>query len=359
MPATSPTPPNGKAPLLSGISIPRATLDTTDANPPVPEGLSAAAIAYIERAQSPNTTRAYENDWSQYDTWCFEEGRDPIPVSPGQLASWAAHLCEAVEPLAPSTIQRKLAAVTSRHRRMTGTKVDGSLAAAVLRAYRADLGHPRPNQAAPVTIDIVRTIVAAIPPTPAGLRDRALVVLGFAAMRRRSELASLDIADVDRVPQGLRVRLRTSKTDRAGRGRWIPVPTGDNPDTCPVRAVTDWLDCLAAHGITGGPLLRRIDHQGRIAGEPDYTGTSAKDHRMTGAGISHAFKSACRRAGLDPAAWSPHGLRAGGATSAAEAGAKAAAIENVGGWSPKSRQVNEYIRQRDEWDDHPMRDVGL
>jgi site-specific recombinase XerD len=327
-----------------------------------PAGLSDAAIDYIARSPAPNTRRAYERDWQQYDSWCAAQGLDPLPTTAGQLASWAAHLCahgRDSTPLAPSTIQRKLAAVTSRHRRMTGARVDGALAGDVLRTYRADQGYPRPRQAAPVTVDLVRAILAAGPDTTVGLRDRALVALGFAAMRRRAELAGLDIADVEFVPQGMRIWLRSSKTDRAGRGRAVPVLNGATPETCPVRAVRDWVDCLAAASISTGPLLRRVDRRGRVAGEPGYTGKSAPGHRMTGAGISHCFKTACARAGLDPAQWSPHGLRAGGATSAAEAGAKAAAIESVGGWSPKSRQVHEYIRQRDEWTDHPMRHVGL
>lgn len=327
-----------------------------------PDGLSSEAAAYIERAQSANTRRAYEKDWEQYDTWCFERGLDPMPVTPGRLASWAAYLCDgnlAGASLAPTTIQRKLAAVTSRHRKMTGTKVDGSLAADVLRVYRRDRGHPRPAQANPVTIDVLQGIVTAVPDTPAGLRDRALIVLGFAAMRRRGELAALDIGDITVVKQGMLVWLRASKTDQAGTGRSVPVLYGTHHKTCPVRAVQEWITCLKDRGITEGPLLRRVDQRGRIAGEPGYNGLSAPGHRMTGAGISHAFKTACRRADLDPAQWSPHGLRAGGATSAAESGAKASAIEAVGGWSPKSRQVHEYIRQRNEWDDHPMRQVGL
>jgi len=210
-----------------------------------------------------------------------------------------------------------------------------------------------------MTVDIVRAIVSALPDGPVGQRDRALTTLGFAAMRRRSELAALDIDDIEFVPHGMRVRLRSSKTDQAGRGRSIPVLPGTAPATCPVGAVREWLTYLAERGITTGPLLRRVDQRGRVAGEPGYAGASAPGHRITGAGVSHCVKAACRRAGLDPARWSPHGLRAGGATSAAEAGATASAIENVGGWSPKSRQVHEYIRQRDEWDDHPMHGVGL
>ncbi|WP_018656298.1 tyrosine-type recombinase/integrase [Actinomadura flavalba] len=282
-------------------------------------------------------------------------------MSPGQLASWAAHLAEGGlgRTLAPSTIQRKLAAVTSRHRKMTGEKVDGSLAADVLRTYRRERGSPRPRRAAPVTVDVLREIVTALPDTAQGSRDRALLVLGFAAMRRRSELAALDIGDVTAVRQGLLVWLRSSKTDQAGHGHEIPLLYGSRHLTCPVRAVQEWIALLRERGVTDGPLLRRVDQRGRVAGEPGYTGRSADGHRMTGAGISHAFKQACARAGLDPERWSPHGLRAGGATSAADAGAKAAAIETIGAWSPRSRQVHEYIRQRDRWDDHPMRDVGL
>jgi integrase len=104
-------------------------------------------------------------------------------------------------------------------------------------------------------------------------------------------------------------------------------------------------------------LLGRLDAKAHIAGEAAFHGNSASGHRMSTNGVASALKRACARAGLEPEDWSAHGLRAGGATSAAEAGAKTAAIEAVGRWAPGSRQAGKYIRQRDEWHDHPLTKV--
>lgn len=104
-------------------------------------------------------------------------------------------------------------------------------------------------------------MITALHAGPAGARDAALLLVGFAAAVRRSELIALDIADLEHRHEGLVVTLRRSKTDQDGTGRQIGLPHGSNPATCPVRNLRTWLELA---DISDGPLFRPIDRHGRI-----------------------------------------------------------------------------------------------
>jgi integrase len=136
------------------------------------------------------------------------------------------------------------------------------------------------------------------------IRDRALLLVGFAAALRRSELVGLDLGDIEHVRQGLVLTLRRSKTDQDGRGRKIGIPFG-RTRWCPVSAFNTW---LAASGITEGAIFRPMDRHGRV-----------HDFRLSGEAVSLVVRQRIAAAGLGPAHYSGHSLRAGLATSAAQA----------------------------------------
>ena len=187
------------------------------------------------------------------------------------------------------------------------------------------------------------------PDALAGQRDRALLVLGFSMMARRSELAALRIGDVRFTDDGLTVLVRSSKTDQDAAGAEVHIPHGVHPDTDPVRVTRAWLDALAEHQVTEGPLLRRINRWGQL-----------QDGGMSGAAVNEAVQRLAVVAGLDGAAdFTAHGLRAGGPTEAAKAGHPTSFIAEHGRWSKTSPQVLEYIRPVDRWRDNPMRGIGL
>lgn len=304
----------------------------------------------IADATPATTRRVYAWQWGRFTAWCAEQGRVPLPATDATLAEYVSHLVDAG--VAPATVEQAIACVRRVHRD-AGYEGRPSTRGArlVLRAYRRDraAGGVRTRQAAPAALDQLRAMVAASDPTtPAGLRDRALLLVGFALMARRSELAALDLADLREVPEGLLVTIRRSKTDQDGRGVEVAVPYGSHPDTCPVRTVRAWRALLAQRGITDGPLLRRVDRHGHIGG------------RLSGDGIRRIVQAAAVRAGLpDADAYSAHSLRAGGATAAARAGVPVATIARHGRWSPTSPVVHGYIRLADRWRDNPMACVGL
>ena len=170
-----------------------------------------------------------------------------------------------------------------------------------------------PDVAEPISVELLRAMIAKLPPTARGKRDHALLLIGFAAALRRSELVALDRSDVAerrRGPGGSNVR--RSKTDQEGAGRRVGVPYGSTPATCPVRALETW--CQAAR-IEEGPLFLTFDRRGRIT-----------PNRLHPSAVNRVVQRSVAATGVSSADYSAHSLRAGLATAAAAAGVSERAI---------------------------------
>jgi integrase len=322
--------------------------------------ISAAAADRLINAAAENTKAAHAWDWAAFTEWCAREGRVPLPATAQTLLDYVTHLIG--HPYAPASIDRAMGSIRAIHAER-GYEDQPSVRPArrILRAYRrqwSDDGN-RVRKATPVKVDSLRAMVDTCDPsTPAGTRDRCVLLLGFGLMSRRSELAGLDIADIAEAPEGLDVLIRRSKTDQEARGRIVPVLAGQHPETCPVRATEAWVRLLAERGITTGALLRPIDRHGRIGTELGAAGHARA--RLTGRAVAEIVRRHAVMAALpDPSGYRGHSLRAGGASSAYEAGAPVAGIAGHGGWAPDSPVVLGYVRAVDKWKNHPMRGVGL
>lgn len=152
-----------------------------------------------------------------------------------------------------------------------------------------------------------------------GIRDHALLLVGFAAALRRSQVASLNVDDIEQTRDGLMVTLRRSKMDQEGAGRCVGVPYGSNPATCPVRAYGAWTE---AAELTKGAVFRPVDPDGNIGSA-----------RITDRGVALVVKRRAELAGMDPSEVSGHSLRAGLAAAAASAGVQERVIAQTTGTS--------------------------
>ncbi len=161
-----------------------------------------------------------------------------------------------------------------------------------------------------------------------GIRDRALVLIGFAAALRRSELVALDVEDLHLESEGVLIHLRRSKTDQTGRGRKVAIPYGRTA-ACPVKAIRLWLD---EADIETGAIFRGVDKAGRVA-------TS----RLTDQSVSLVVKRCVRAIGLPADQYSGHSLRAGLVTSAARAGVSLPKIQEQTGHRSVA-MLTRYIR---------------
>lgn len=329
---------------------PAADLAPAEAAAGIDATISDATRERIDDGMSANTRRAYERQLRRFTDWCTAAGRSALPCSPQTLAEYVASLC--ADGLGPASIEQAIAVIRTAHR-LAGFEhqPDTTAARLVLRSHRRERAEQgtRTRKAPPITLEILRAMIDATPAdTLAGKRDRALLVLGFALMGRRSELAALHIGDVDETDNGLEVLIRMSKTDQDAAGETVAIPRGTHPDTDPVRVVRVWLAALAALGITEGPLLRAVNRHGRPgqAISPD--------------GINKAVRAAAERANVPNAERiTAHSLRAGGATAAYKAGAPVSVIAGHGRWAANSPVVLGYIRAVDKWTDNAMRGVGL
>ncbi len=333
-----------KAPAGKGTAIVAEVVDAGEAGAPLallgPELHSARAFAAA--ALSPRTREAYAYQWQTFVTWCRERGAHPLPAESATLAAYVASRADAGWKVA--SIGLAMTAIRQAHAYAGHEPPNASSdVARVWKGVRRTLGTAQ-RRAAPVVVDELRAIVDAMPAKGLGaVRDRALLVLGFAGAFRRSELVALDVADLVFGSDGLTVSIRRSKTDQEGAGTSIGVPFGGNPDTCPVRAVRAWLDAVA---FVDGAVFRAVDRHGHIR------------ERLDGSEVARIVKRAVRRAGLDPARYSGHSLRAGLATSAAAHGKGDRSIMAQGRWKSRA-MVDRYVRDASLFRDNAAAGIGL
>jgi site-specific recombinase XerD len=261
------------------------------------------ALQFARAEKSDASRRAYRSDFHLFTRWCAARYLSPLPATPAALAAFLA--CEAQRGSKPSSITRRIAGIRHAHL-LAGheSPTRAEMVKATLRGIRRTIG-ASPKRKAPLTADCVRTMAEATPDNMTGLRDRALLLIGFAGAMRRSELVGLDVADVIQTKDGLRLHIRASKTDQERQGATVAITPGSS--TCPIAALKKW---LIAAGIDQGPVFRQMLKGGRVA-----------DGRLSDRAVAEIVKNYAQRIGLDATLFSGHSLRAGFLTSAAQCGA--------------------------------------
>ncbi|MEV0355443.1 site-specific integrase [Nocardia sp. NPDC050697] len=347
---------------------------------------AGALSRYLQAAQSENTVRAYRADWIAWAAWCASEHRQALPADPLDLAVYLAAAADARKhdgrwAFGAATLERKSSAVAAVH---AANGLPSPTRSDVVRMTLRGIRRTRrsaPLRKRPVLLHTLEQLLTCLPapgmPTePARRRDTLLLLTGFAGALRRSELAALRIGDITvhtdhRTGEPVLVlRLPATKTDPTGTAEHrVALPRGNRPPTCPVCAFADWLELRAAdpraplpprdpalhrcHGFTGTdlpgelPLFPAINRHGGIG-----------DRAISGRAVAELVKRYAAKAGLDPALFSGHSLRAGFATQAALGGAADREIMRQGRWS-NPRTVHGYIRTADPLDDNAVTKLGL
>jgi integrase len=282
--------------------------------------ISDEAIRLVEASLSGNTRRAYEADLAHFSAW-----GGSIPASPGTVASYlAAH----AETLSVATLVRRVATLSKAHEaKGFPNPCQSELVRATLKGIKRLRGTAQ-REAKPLLRDDLFLVLDAMGDGPKDVRDRALLLLGFAGGFRRSELVGLDCSDIEPVRQGMIVRLRRSKTDQEGAGRKVGIPHG-RTRYCPVAALNAW---QTVSGIESGPIFRPVDRHSRIHPE-----------RLSGEAVALVIRERLAAAGIEPNGYSSHSLRAGFATSAAQAGVSSVKIRAQTGHSSDA-MLYRYIR---------------
>jgi integrase len=297
------------------------------------QDLAAAALAV-------GTRDAYRRAWRIFAGWCAAQGLGACPALPGTVATWIG--AAALAGRSPSRIAVVLGAVRAAH--MAVGQSDPAAhpqVRMVMAGLRREKGGRCKSKTALVATDrgdgpslLARVVDAIETDTLIGLRDRAILLLGFAAALRRSEIAGLTMADVEPTGRGLLLTIRAGKGDRARRGETVAAPRGRA--RCPVAAVETW---TAAAGITAGPVFVRCD-SGRIGDRP-----------LDGGSIARLVRRRVAAVGLDATQFGAHSLRSGFLTSAAEAGASLWKMKEVSRHK-STAALERYIQRRTLFDQH-------
>jgi len=304
---------------------------STEAPSPAPQSASAVpahlealadrAREYVEAASAPNTRRAYDSDWKHFGSWCRRQGLDQLPPDPQIVGLYITACASGAatsnrKPAAVSSIERRLSAL-SWHYRQLGERLERGdrHIATVLDGIRNIHGRRPVQKEAVLPEDLIAMLETLDRGTLRGLRDRAMLLMGFAGGLRRSEVVGLDVAAdqtedssgwIEILEHGMILTLR-------GKNGWreVEIGRGSSDSTCPVAALETW---LKLGRIAHGPLFRRVTGEGKSVG-PDRLRDQEVARLVKRAAIAAGVRgdlSEGERAGR----FAGHSLRAGLASSA-------------------------------------------
>ncbi|KQY41451.1 MULTISPECIES: tyrosine-type recombinase/integrase [Rhizobium/Agrobacterium group] len=284
-------------------------------------GLADRARGYVEAASSANTRKAYASDWKHFSAWCRRSGLSPLPPHPHTVglyitacASGAAE--RGVKPNSVSTIERRLSSLSWNYaqRGLTLDRKDRHIAT-VMAGIRNSHARPPVQKEAVMAEDIISMVETLDRGSLRGLRDRAMLLVGFAGGLRRSEIVGLDLKAeqtedgrgwIEILNKGMLVTLR-------GKTGWreVEIGRGSSNSTCPIVAVETWIKFAK---LAHGPLFRRVTGQGKAVGS----------ERLNGKEVARLVKRTAMAAGVRgdlseierAFKFSGHSLRAGLASSA-------------------------------------------
>jgi site-specific recombinase XerD len=303
--------------------------------------LQDEAKKHLANSKAENTKRAYRKDWTQFSEWCEKNRFHDLPADPETMVYYITFLGKTLK---ASSIKRKMTAISQRHETAGFTSpTKTALVKGVWDGLQRSIGVKEEGKDA-LWLEDLRKVVEMIPNDRLiGIRNRALLVIGWAAALRRSEIVHLNVEHVDITREGLVLNLVRSKTDQKGEGQEVALPYGSNPNTCPVRLLEDW---LTASGISEGPLFRRIDRHGNLLG------------RLTPQSVRLIVKRCCETVGMDSEKYGAHSLRSGFCSTAAKAGKPEHQIMKQTRHK-RSDSLQRYIKRANLFDDNAAGGIGL
>jgi len=285
----------------------------------------AQLLIHVDGAYAPNTLRAYKSDMLEFIGYCNKTGNSALPADPRTVSEFLMQTIN--QGIKSSTIRRKVSSISAIHRlsSLDDPTKHSEVKITQRKIYR-QLG-TRFDQAYPITKTLLNKLLAACADDLHGVRNRALLSLAYESMRRRSELVSLRVEDIEWVTNGgASILLRKNKTDQHGCGKWIHLTNEGS------HALHQWL--LVAK-IKEGLIFRGVRSSGAITAG------------LCESRISRIYKALARQAGLSEQvvqSISGHSMRVGGAHDLLSIGASLPQIMVKGGWA-KTDTVIRYVER--------------
>ena len=296
------------------------------------KSLQEETLLNLKNSKAKNTIRAYKSDFNDFGLFCAKNGFQSLPSDPKVVSLYLTYL--STKDAKMSTLKRRLVSIGVIHK-LKGHYLDTKNPSIIenIMGIKRRKGSIQKGKK-PLLINNLKKIINAIDEQNneeiKKLRDRSIILIGFSGGFRRNELVSLDHEDLDFLQEGLKIKIRRSKTDQFGEGSVKGLPYFDSPKYCPVVSLQKWLDISK---INSGALFRRFTK-----------GSNLSKNRLTDQTVALLIKEYLKIAGIDSKNYSGHSLRSGFATSAAESGAEERTIMAMTGHK-STEMVRRYIKE--------------
>ncbi len=310
------------------------------------KALQEETIKNLQNSKAKNTVRAYKSDFNDFALFCAKNSFKDLPSDPKIVALYLTHL--STKEVKLSTIKRRLVAIGVIHR-MKGYYLDTKHPAIVenLMGIKRRKGSSQKGKK-PILINELRNILKVIDEEIIDdikkLRDKSLILIGFAGGFRRNEIVSLDYEDLEFVYEGVKITVKRSKTDQFGEGLVKALPYFKESVYCPVTILKRWINISK---ITKGSIFRRFSK-----------GSKLSKYRLSDQTVALIIKKYLSKAGIDSKNYSGHSLRSGFATSAAESGAEERNIMAMTGHK-STEMVRRYIKEANLFKNNPLNKIKI
>lgn len=284
------------------------------------------------------TREVYRSDFYIYTLWCEKMNLQRCPATPETVAAFIT--AEDLRGIKPASLVRRVAAIRKAHETYGyQSPTNHPMVKSIIKGIKRNRGTAQ-DKKAPVTAERLENMIAQCEDSLIGLRDKAILLVGFAGAFRRSELVSLTINDIERTPEGIKVTIRKSKGDQEGKGQTIAIRNGTR-----FRIVDSLYMWLTKAGITEGFLFRRV-----------RKGNSVQEYRLSSHAVADIVKRYANKAGFNIDSFSGHSLRSGLITSCANAGADIFKLMEVSRHK-KPETIIGYIRESKLFENHATEKV--
>ncbi len=297
------------------------------------KSLELETIKNLRNSKSTNTLRAYQSDYNDFSLFCSKNGFQAMPTEPKILSLYITHLASYSK---FSTLKRRLASISIIHK-TKGHYIDTKHPIIVenLMGIKRTNGSNQKGKK-PLLINDLKLLIQAIDESQEKnirkIRDKALVLIGFAGGFRRSELVDIEYEDIEFVEEGVKIFVKRSKTDQSGEGMIKAIPYFENINFCPVKALNKW---VVEAQLKDGKIFNISDKN-----------------------VALIIKKYANYAGLDAHRYAGHSLRSGFATSTAESGAEERNIMAMTGHK-STEMVRRYIKEANLFKNNALNKIKI
>ena len=297
------------------------------------KSLEIETLKNLKNSKANNTLRAYQSDFRDFSIFCTKNGFSFMPTQPKIIALYITHLSKSCK---FSTLKRRIASISVIHK-LKGHYLDTKhpIIMENLLGIKRTLGS-RQKAKKPILINDLKLIIKVIDEDK--IRDKALILLGFAGGFRRSELVNVYFQDIDFVPEGVKILIRRSKTDQSGEGSIKAIPYFENQEFCPVIALKNYLNKKFSNS--------------------DKSQKDVKIFEISDKSVALIIKRYAEKAGLDSSKYAGHSLRSGFATTAAEFGAEERNIMAMTGHKT-TQMVRRYIQEANLFKNNALKNIKI